>query len=84
MLTRNSLVAIEGFEKLTNLTKLSLSENKIRTIPEMRQLVELTELKLNKNALFKIPDTIALHRKLKVLDLGHNVFTNIKYIAFSF
>lgn len=67
---------MEGLNKLTDLRKLSLSENDIRQFPNINSLVSLKELRLNKNKLITIPSAISFNAKLEILDLGNNAISS--------
>lgn len=64
----------KGFNLFTNLTRIDLAENKLRSIHQMKGLTKLKDLNLNGNRLEKLPDFIFQMNNLKVLNLGNNQF----------
>ena len=64
----------KGFNLFTNLTRIDLAENKLRSIHQMKGLTKLKDLNLNGNQLEKLPDFIFQMNNLKVLNLGNNQF----------
>ncbi|MGF1987409.1 MAG: leucine-rich repeat protein, partial [Nostoc sp. ZfuVER08] len=68
----------EALAKLTNLTVLVLSDNKITQIPEaLAKLTNLTQLILNNNQITEIPEAIAKLTNLTQLILNNNQITEI-------
>ncbi|CAI8037712.1 Leucine-rich repeat-containing protein 1 [Geodia barretti] len=61
------------FFRLTNLRKLTLSENDLMRIPpNVANLTKLTELDISKNAIEELPTNMQFCRSLQVLDLSSN------------
>lgn len=78
ILSKNSIsdFSISEVGSLTNLTKLSISHNVLKSIPDLSASVNLTELRINHNMITSISDTILTNKKLKTLDLSHNLLTD--------
>ncbi|CAL6057220.1 Conserved_hypothetical protein [Hexamita inflata] len=68
--------SLDGLQKMTQLTELTLSLNQISNIEAIASLVNLTLLDLSQNNLEDI-SPIAKLKQLKVLDLSQNLITRI-------
>jgi Leucine-rich repeat (LRR) protein len=78
ILSKNSIseFAVSEVVSLVNLTKLSISHNMLKSIPDLSASVNLTELRVNHNMITTISDSILVNKKLKTLDLSHNLLTD--------
>ncbi|CAL6074250.1 leucine-rich_repeat domain-containing protein [Hexamita inflata] len=69
--------SLDGLQKMTQLTELTLSLNQISNTEVIASLVNLTSLDMSQNNLEDI-SPIAKLKQLKVLDLSQNLITSIK------
>jgi len=68
----------ESIGRLSNLTDLNLSSNRLTTLPEsIGKLSNLTNLNLFNNKLTTLPNSIKNLKKLRYLDLSRNYFTTL-------
>lgn len=83
VISNNDIDDIFIVGRLTNLTKLSASNNRIRTIPDsFTNLHSLCELRIAHNKLSVLPSEEVLVRlsSLKILDIGHNRIPSFKHL----
>jgi Leucine-rich repeat (LRR) protein len=77
-LSFNLITKIEGLDKCTKLTDLSLFKNHIETLSGLENLKELNVLSIGSNKIINLEDTIDYLRKLKnkleVLRISDNSF----------
>jgi len=68
---------VKGVYRLTQLRRLTFSDNEIQYIsPELGQLVNLEELDCSRNDIAEIPDNIRHCRSLQKLDCSGNPLAN--------
>jgi Leucine-rich repeat (LRR) protein len=80
VLSSNALASLDGLQRLTQLTKLSLSHNRLTELPaSIGALSALCELRVNGNRLQALPPAVALLTRLKLIDLGHNQIKSLEY-----
>lgn len=75
VLSRNRITELGpgAFKHYANLTKLSLSNNKLRTIGGcLRRCLNLQELRVTHNLLTELPEDLALLQSLRIIEAGHN------------
>eukprot|EP00241_Pyramimonas_parkeae_P005423 CAMPEP_0114259696 /NCGR_PEP_ID=MMETSP0058-20121206/20037_1 /TAXON_ID=36894 /ORGANISM="Pyramimonas parkeae, CCMP726" /LENGTH=356 /DNA_ID=CAMNT_0001374773 /DNA_START=28 /DNA_END=1098 /DNA_ORIENTATION=- len=64
---------------MTELTKLSLSHNKLRVLgPALKKCYSLTELRLSHNRIKSLPEELLHNPRLRILDAGGNLFSSWK------
>tara|TARA_R100000951_G_scaffold115358_2_gene123191 strand:- start:1880 stop:2380 length:501 start_codon:yes stop_codon:yes gene_type:complete len=68
----------KGFDLFTNLTRIDLAKNKLRSVHQLRDLNKLKDLNLNGNKLEKLPNFIFQMKNLKFLNLGNNKFNKFE------
>ena len=77
-LSFNLITKIEGLDKCTKLTDLSLFKNRIQTLTGLEHLTQLNVLSVGSNMLGSLEDSIDYLRKLKnkleVLRISDNAF----------
>ncbi|CEM38373.1 unnamed protein product [Vitrella brassicaformis CCMP3155] len=61
-----------------NLTKLSLSHNRLKAFPFGDKFGQLTELRLNGNKLTMIPESVKFMARLSILDVGKNAIPKLE------
>jgi Leucine-rich repeat (LRR) protein len=77
-LDRENLTKIpRHIERLTNLTRLTLSENHLTSVKGLENLTNLTNLSLEENHLISV-ERLENLTQLKSLDLNDNQLTNVK------
>ncbi|KAL5010340.1 hypothetical protein ScPMuIL_012645 [Solemya velum] len=73
-----SLIDVPGLFELKNLTRLTLSHNKIASLPpNIADFENLEALNLFNNHLKDLPPSISGLKKLKLLNLGMNKLTSL-------
>ncbi|XP_019852440.1 PREDICTED: leucine-rich repeat-containing protein 40-like isoform X2 [Amphimedon queenslandica] len=72
LILSNNLFESIDVTSLSNLTKLSLSFNKLATAPSTKGNSLLLELRLTGNNIAYIPQDIQYNKRLQILDLGQN------------
>lgn len=77
-LSFNMIVKIEGLNKCTSLTDLSLFKNRITVLSGLEELKELNVLSVGSNMIVNLEETIfylqKLKNKLEVLRISDNAF----------
>ncbi|CAN8063398.1 unnamed protein product [Agarophyton chilense] len=85
VLSHNCIENMVQTTALSSLTKLSLSNNEIRTIPDtLQRLRGLSEIRLAHNLISSLPSKVVLSSltSLKILDLGHNRIESFEELEF--
>ena len=78
ILSKNSIsdFSVSEVGSFANLTKLSIGHNMLKSIPDLSASVNLTELRIGHNLITNISDSILHNKKLKTLDISHNLLTD--------
>ncbi|KAI0557244.1 hypothetical protein FGB62_327g06 [Gracilaria domingensis] len=86
VLSHNCIENMAPVTALSSLTKLSLSNNEIRSIPEsIKRLRNLSELRLAHNLISSLPakEVLSSLTWLKIVDLGHNRISSFEELGFT-
>ena len=86
ILSKNSIsdFSVTEVGSFAHLTKLSIGHNMLKFIPDLSASVNLTELRIGHNLITTISDSILHNKKLKTLDLSHNLLSdweNVKILV---
>lgn len=77
VLSRNPISKIGGsLNKMTSITKLSLSNCQLQSIDSLGSCTGLKELRLAHNDIKTLPSELVHNVKLQLLDVGHNSITS--------